>query len=183
MSLVKSIPLSDEIVYVYCIAQSPNRDIVMNYTTDPHHAVSLISILSTDGEIIRTFNPSLFETFPSLWRPVSFAITEDGDIFVVDPDYGRIFLLNSQLTEYQIVSNKNYEHRRPMSIIYIKEKQQLLVEGCVEYVWKMRGNGLERVETHYVLHLSPCKSEKKTDWHFISRKANPGSGEDPEVVF
>ena len=167
VSLVKSIPLPEDIVYVYCVAQSPNRDIVMNYTTDPYRAVFLISILSTDGEIIRTFDPSLFETFPLFWCPVSFAITNDGDIFVVEPARGRISLLNSQLTDYQIVSNEDYENRFPMSIVYIKEKQQLLVKGSA--INETCENSLERVEHIYVFHLSPCNLETK-NWWTIKKK-------------
>ena len=100
VSLVKSILLSKDISDVSCVAQSPNRDIVIIHST--FSILSFISILSTDGEIIRTFNPGLYESLRSSWWPHSFAIADTGDIFVVDPLHHRISMLNSQLTDFQV---------------------------------------------------------------------------------
>ena len=157
VSLVKSILLPKVISDVTCIAQSPNRDIVITYSTlsDPYSYS--ISILSTDGEIIRTFNHGLHESLRESWWPHSFAIAETGDIFVVDPFHCRISVLNSQLTDFQIISC--YGIQSPALIVYIKEKQQLLVsEGTRSdpVSWDE-----EVAKPIYVFHLSPCNLETR----------------------
>ena len=158
VSLVKSIPLPECILLVSDFAQSPNRDIVMIYYSAKNQRC-MMSILSMGGEIIRTFDPCLFESFRSSWHPYSFAITDAGDIFVADPTYGVIFLVDSRLTDYQIVSNKDHKIRSPKSILFISEKQQLLVDEGSE-LYEAYGNYLKAVEHISLFHLSPCSLEK-----------------------
>ena len=157
VSLIKSIQLPKDISNVSCIAQSPNRDIVITYSTlSDLHSYS-ISILTMDGEIIRTFNPDLYGSLRSSWCPSSFAIADTGDIFVVDPLHCRISVLNSQLTDFQIISC--YEIQSPALIVYIKEKQQLLIsEGTSSdpVVWDE-----EVMKPIHVFHLSPCSLETR----------------------
>ena len=155
VSLVKSISLTKDIVRVSCVAQSPNRDIIMAYTKK--HQVCLMSMLSMNGEIIRTFDPRLFESFRSFWDPYSFTITDTGNIFVVDALCRRIFLVNSRLTDYHIVSNHDHQIRSPLSILFISEKQQLLVDEGTEYYTSEKD--LEIIEHISLFHLSPCCSE------------------------
>ena len=157
VSLVKFILPPKDISNVTCIAQSPNRDIVITHSTFANRYDYFISILSTDGEMIRTFNPGLHESLRESWWPHSFAIADTGDVFVVDPIYGRISMLNSQLTDFQIISC--YGIQSPSLIIYIKEKQQLLIsEGLTSDLFGMEE---EVVKPIHVFHLSPCNLETK----------------------
>ena len=157
VSLVKSILLSEDIYRVCCVAQSPNRDIVIIYYT-----LSLeyfISILSTNGEIIRTFNPKSFESLQ--WEsPRNFVIVDTGDIFVVTYCYqhhNMIYMLNSQMTDVQFIPY--YGIQWPLLIVYIKEKQQLLVsEGRTS---NPMGKDEEVVKHIHVFHLSPCNLETR----------------------
>ena len=98
VSFVKSIRLSKGNFRVFCVAQSPNRDIVVTLIT--LYIEWFISILSTEGEIIRTFNAESFESL-QWWEPSIFAIADTGDIFVVDHCRGMIYMLNSLLTDIQ----------------------------------------------------------------------------------
>ena len=152
VSLVKSILLSGDIFRVSCVAQSPNRDIVITYNT-----LSLeyfISILSTNGEIIRTFN---HESLPQWWNPRSFVIADTGDIFVVERRPGMIYMLNTQMTDIQFIPY--YGIQWSLLIVYIKEKQQLLVsEGEKSY---HIGMDEEVVKPIHVFHLSPCNLETR----------------------
>ena len=115
-----------------------------------------ISLLSTNGEI-RTFDPDVFEFIPrNRWFPFFFAIKESGDIFVIDSTSNRVYLFNPQMTDYQILSNCGHRPTfiNPGRIVYIQEKQQLLV-------YEVRDWGPKYVDAHVlVYHLSPCNLDK-----------------------
>ena len=156
VSLVKSILLSkDSIFRVSCVAQSPNRDIVITYSTFEYRFMYSIGILSTDGEIIRTFNPESLR----IWCPISIAIVDTGDIFVVDPRHRKISMLNSQLTDIQFISFMDHDVYWPRLIVYIKEKQQLLIsEGLTSEPLNI---DVEEDKPIHVFHLSPCNVQKR----------------------
>ena len=160
VSFVKSIRLTKDIYRVCCVAQSPNRDIVIT-----HYTLSLdsvISILSTNGEIIRTFNP---ESLQQWWNPRSFVIADTGDIFVVDHRRGMIYMLNSQFTDIQNISYSNVS-QWSSTIVYSKENQQLLISELLPSV--PVGMDTEGEITIHVFHLSPCNLEtRKTDEEFV----------------
>ena len=110
-------------------------------------SVNLVSEMTVDGSIVRTFNPSSFESIPSKWNPRHLSIDSDDNIFIADVKGDRVFLLNSQLTDLQILLTKD-RHRivRPSSLCYLREKQQLIVgedgsvgnDGETVSIWNLR---------------------------------------------
>ena len=147
----KSFLLPREVTDLTCAVQSPNTNFVISYSRDYSLQFYWITILSPDGQVIRTFDPTLFESIvQNPWCPYHFAITENGDIFFIDCNGGRVYLFNSEMTDYQIMAYNNYTLEGPCRIVYIKEKQQLLVH-------EDRDGLNTSSESHLsIFHLGPC---------------------------
>ena len=150
-SQMKSIPIPHIAAYVSCAAQLPNKNIIISYVTDYSlEDNQWISILSTDGEVIRKFDPNVFESIrQNPWSPDYFAIKENGDIFIMDGERGRIYWFNSQLTDYQLISCNDHAVDCPQRIVYVKDRGQLLVLDVI-------GPDDASVSHLLVFHLGPC---------------------------
>ena len=147
-TLTKSFYLPREFCEVMCAVQSPNKNIIVSYSKHIISEFCWIGILSADGDHIRTFDSSIIESVhPYLWYPHFFTITDDGDIVVISDT--EVFWFNSQLTDYRIISNRDYKPEGAIRVVYVKEKQQLLV-------LEARGPISEQVTALSVYHLSPC---------------------------
>ena len=159
-SRTKSILLPRQVCELLCAVQSPNMNYIISHMKEYSGPSRFcISILSTNGEIIRTFDPDMFEFISqNPWSPFFLAIKENGDIFVADGENNRVFLFNPQMTSYyQIISNGGYEPTSPSQIVYIQEKQQLLV-------YEDRALDQTNVDAHGIMsvfHLSPCNLDKE----------------------
>ena len=161
-SLTRSMRLPIEVQYVPCAAELPNKTFVISYaknTSDDRK----IGILSMDGEslsFIRTLDPRFFESIGiEPWCSSEFVVYDDGEIFLVDDDGGRVIWLNSKLTDYRIISNNDSQLINPSAIVYIKEKQQLMVCGD-EIHAPASGTVIDTCVS--VFHLSPCSLAKET---------------------
>ena len=156
-SRTKSILLPRQVLELLCAVQSPNMNYIISHMKEYSGPSRFcISILSTNGEIIRTFDPDVFEFISQdSFCPFFLAIMENGDIFVADRDNNRVFLFNPQMTDYQIISHGGYEPTSSSQIVYIKEKKQLLV-------YEDPGVGQTNVDAQMsVFHLSPCNLDKE----------------------
>ena len=143
------IPLPKEMTYIGHVAHSPKNNFVISYSETFPPIQCLISIFSCDGEKIRTFEPELGSVLKNPGNS-TFSIDEDGQIFIGDYAGNKVIWLNSNLTDYRIIAQKDREIGSPCSIVYIKEKRQLLVQ-------EMRGDGLYGLQFRIsIFHLSPC---------------------------
>ena len=102
-----------------------------------------------DGKtFIRTFDLKMFQSIRlKPWCPCYFVVKEDGQMFVADSFEQRVFCFNSKFTDYQIISDPGKDFSDSPTMIFIKEKQQLLV--C-------RPGVDARTVDVSVHHLSPC---------------------------
>ena len=149
-SQIRYIQVPLTVYYIFCAAQLLNKSIAISYGTDYDAFEIWISILSIDGEVLRNFDPNVFESIrQNPWYPKYFAIKENGDIFVIDSERGRVFLFNSRLSDYQLISYNDRRLERPTRIVYIKEKEQLLVH---EHIGLLSGT----FPHLSVFHLGPC---------------------------
>ena len=110
----------------------------------------VLRMLSMDGKsFIRTFDLSFFQSIRlKLWSPCYFGVKDDGQMFVADCFGQRVFWFNSKFTDYRTIIDPGkdlFESQTP--IVFIKEKQQMLVCGP----W----TDLRAVDVS-VHHLSPC---------------------------
>ena len=104
----------------------------------------------TGRNILRTFDIGSFKSIKTkCWLPGDLAVVDDGRIFVADRFKHRLFLLNQQMTDYQLLT----EHSavEPFRLYYIQHKQQLIVGEMNHYEPRVS-----------ILHLSPCEAVKGT---------------------
>ena len=156
-SLTRSMRLPIEVQYVPCAAELPNKTFVISYSKSTSDDQK-IGILSTDGKnlsFIRTLDLGFFESINlEPWESSNeFVVKDDGQIFFVDFFHGRVIWFNSKLTDYRIISNNDCQLSSPSSIVYIKEKQQLMI--CW-YGFDAPGSGTVTGTYVSVFHLSPC---------------------------
>ena len=143
------IPLPNDMKYIGHVVYSPDNNFVISYSKTLPVTQCWISILSGDGERIRTFEPE-FESLIKNPGAFPFDIDDDGNIFVADYNGGNVIWLNSNLTDYRIIRQRSHEIESPCNILYIPEKRQLLVQerkgvGPVGFLYSV-----------YMFHLSPC---------------------------
>ena len=131
-----------------CAAQMPNKTIIFSYAEleYPENMYS-ICIMTTEGDVVRKFDPNMFEYFQRIpWQPSFFTTNDAGQLFISDSNYGRLFVFNSQMTDFHIVSNFKFETNEVPMIVYMEGRQQLLVSD----------ENSEGVVSLCVFHLSPC---------------------------
>ena len=87
-----------------------------------------VSEVSTEGQVLRNFMSSSFD-----W-PEHIAVDRQGNIFVADCSgirdwaYGRILLLDAQLSQRRVIIDaRQLNNRTPMSLCYTEQSGQLLV--------------------------------------------------------
>ena len=147
LSRTKSISVPFHCVHISCAAQLPNKNFVISYTEEILMEIFGICILTADGDVIRKFDPNVFEFFQlNPWCPANFAVDDDGRLLIVDHNSGRLFAFNSQMTDFYLF-NIEFETADGTQIVYIKGRQQLLV-------WEERDYSLKLSLS--VFHLSPC---------------------------
>ena len=80
------------------------------------------------GERIRTFEPELGSVLknPGVF---SFDIDDDGNIFIADIDGDNVIWLNSNLTDYRKIMQRNREIESPCNLVYIAEKPTTVGAG------------------------------------------------------
>ena len=139
-----------EIMGIRRMVASPNGTFIFAYNNGSS-LYDLISEVSADGEnIIRTFNIGSIKSIKTKdWKPLGLAVVEDGRIFVADNFGHRLFLLNGEMTDFQLLID--HSTVEPWTLCYIKHKQQLIVGED--------NHGETRIS---VLHLSPCEANKRT---------------------
>ena len=153
LSRTKSISVPFHCVHISCAAQLPNKNIVISYLLQKFW----ICILTADGDVIRKFDPNLFEFFQlNPWCPANFAVDDNGRLLIVDRKSGRLFAFNSQMTYFHLF-NIEFEMPDGAKIVYIKGRQQLLV-------WEERDYSIKLSLSMF--HLSPCN---------LIRERNPES--------
>ena len=131
-----------------CAAQMPNKNIIFSYTElEDLEDMYIICIMTTEGDVVRKFDPNMFEYFQRIpWQPSFFTTNDAGQLFISDSNYGRLFVFNSQMTDFHIVSNFKFETHELPRIVYMKDRQQLLVSD----------ENSEGIISLCVIHLSPC---------------------------
>ena len=151
-SWTRMVPIPNTVRALFSAAKLPNQKLVISYGESRRDNKYKIGILSEDGEsFTRTFD---LEMFPSIqdkqWCPFQLQISDDGELFVADRDGGRVFLFNSRLTDYQIINNSYRQYKSITSILYIKNRRQILVWGAQLENVPLPGNVVS------VYSLSPC---------------------------
>ena len=151
VTLLRIVDVSSEITDISSFVVSPNGTFIFAYHNSSRSEFDLISELSADGKnILRTFDFGSFKSNNmTSWRPVDIAVTEDGRLFVADYHGDRIYLLNRELADYQLLTDHSVVE--PFRLYYIQRKQ-LLIVGALN-------QGEPRVS---ILHLSPCEAIKQT---------------------
>ena len=95
-----------------------------------HHILFfLISELSDQGKIIRTFDPRSIGTLNlTYWKPEHISVDENGNLFVVDLFHDSVYRINSRMTDLQIFLNK-YQHQLKGShrLCWVQDKHMLFV--------------------------------------------------------
>ena len=151
VTLSRIVDISADITYINSFVISPNGTFIFVYPNPSPSNFDLISELSADGKnILRTFNLGSFKSINAkYWLPQDLSVVDDGRIFVIDTSWHKIFLLNRELTDYQLLT----EHSavEPFIVYYIQHKKQLIVGEL--------NQGEPRVS---ILHLSPCEAIKQT---------------------
>ena len=150
LSRTKSISVPFRCKEISCAAQLPNKNIVISYAKDFFGDTVRICILTADGDVIRKFDPDMFELFQlNPWCPANFAVADDGRLFIVDKKNDRLFLFNSQMTDFHLLNIpfRSVDIDIPR-IVCIKGRQQLLV--VCEDIDKLNEICLS------MFHLSPC---------------------------
>ena len=149
------IQLPSEIRQIFSIVQTQNQNFILFYCSRLQRRY-LLSILSNDGQkFIKTvYSPTLTELCCYGFKSVRFAVKDDGQIFAIDICHNRVLLFNSDLTGCRILSIDNNDHiifNIFSRIVYVREKQQLLLNG-LELSSSQLGDLI------YVFHLSPCNN-------------------------
>ena len=156
-SQTRSMRLPQEIQFVSCVAEFPNKSFVISYSKNVGDG-NTIGVLSMDGEnliLIRTLDLESFETIQDKrWNPYDFIVKKDGEMFVTNHNDGRIIWFDSKFTDYRIISSNDHQLIDTACVAYIEEKQQLLVCG-------FEAGALAPAALTSVFHLSPCSLAKE----------------------
>ena len=151
VTLLRIVGISTEITGMRCFVVSPTGTFIFAYNNPSRSIFDLVSELSADGRnILRTFDLGSIKSITMKdWFALDLAAVEDGRIFVADQFRHRVFLLNPQLTDYQLLID--HSTIEPSSLCYIQNKRQLIV-GEMNY----------KEPRVSILHLSPCAVTKRT---------------------
>ena len=103
-----SIYLPQEIQDIRHMFQPSSGNAIISYSTERFPSVYMISELSiNEGTFIHTFDPRLVRSVNiKNWKPEYLSIDGEGHIFVADSHSDRVYQLNSQLTDVQILLNR-----------------------------------------------------------------------------
>ena len=132
----ESIQLPSDVKKIAHAVQSTNGNILMSYSTEDSPDVFLISELSSNGRnFIRTYDHR-FGIWKRNWQPGHLSLNVDGNVFVADLRQKRIYMMNAQLTDLQILL-KAYkqcqEQFSPWRLCYAQEKQELIIgQGIID---------------------------------------------------
>ena len=127
---MESIPLPTEVDVMKHAVQLLNNNFLIFHSMEVDPDSYLISELSADGNtFIRSFDPrSTGLNQVGYWTSLYMSIDEDENIFISDPGNDRILLLNSRLTDVQILlSRDQHSIKEPVILCYVREKHQLIV--------------------------------------------------------
>ena len=149
--LLRIVDISADITHISRFVVSPNGTFIFAYNNPTRSNFDLISELSADGRnILRAFDIRSFKSIHmKSWQPADLAVVDDGQIFVADHIRHRLFLLNQQMTDYQLFINHSIVE--PYRLSYLQHKQQLIV-----------GEFNQGKPCISILHLNPCESIKGT---------------------
>ena len=128
--LMESIPLPTDERTLNHAVQLSNGNFIISHSNDGDPDVFVISECSIEKrDVIRSFDPqSIGSNRLEYWTPEYLSIDEDENIFIADYNNDRVVLLNSRLTDAQILLNTDqHSIKSPWKLFYIQEKQQLIV--------------------------------------------------------
>ena len=78
-------------IQISCAAQLPNKNVIFSYTEIEGDRMKLfcICIMTTEGDVVRKFDPNIFESIKRIpWRPTYFTTDDAGQLFFSDSNYG-----------------------------------------------------------------------------------------------
>ena len=128
--LMESISLPTGIKVMSHAVQMSNGNFIISCSMKDDPDVFLIRELSVDGRnFIRSFDHRSIESKRlDYWTPYYLSIDEEKNIFIADHNNDRVVLLNSRLTDFQILLNRDqHSIESPWTVCYVREKQQLIV--------------------------------------------------------
>ena len=161
--LLRKIIVPKKVHQVCHAVMTPDDTFIICYSIrGPNGIVSLASELSSDGQkFLRTFDiRSLGPIKEGSWFLNSTSAAGDGRYFAVDCVGNRVFLLNPQLTDYQVLEVNGQSEIEADDLLYLDDRKQLLV-----YV--------HSYQNRYVcfLNLSPCE-ENQTNLALLTKKCS-----------
>ena len=151
-------PACDIVVDLVHAVKLPTDNFIIIYSKMPDIELHLVGELSADGRaFLRTFNLRAIQTNPrnNILHPVylylSVSVTDDGQIFALDSVSAKMFLVNPQMTEFQILWNNEPGWILGASkICYIRHKKQVLISHFPVSTCRVT-----------VLSLSPCEVKNR----------------------
>ena len=156
-SLRKMLRLPEVIQGVAHVVETPSKQFIIGYVHNLWASTYKYQIwlLSRDGEtLIRKLDLGMFESIQEkIWNPYAFTIKDDGGIFVNDYRGRRMIWFNPDWTDYRIISNNGRRLPEANVVVYIEEKQQLMI--CTTGKMVQAPSAYVRV-----FHLSPCSLSK-----------------------
>ena len=150
----KVIPLPSVIVLVISVVQTASENFIISYLD--RNEIPKCDMLTTDGmNVIKTnIGYKSLDSHHSSWPIYHFAVLDDGQILAAHEEDARVLIVNSDLTGCRVLSNNGQTFLVYTNIVYIREKQQLLVQGYK--------NNASNGAFIAVYHLSPCYSAIQT---------------------
>ena len=139
------------------VVETPSKQFIIGYVQKilVSNYKYQIWLLSRDGEtLIKKLDLEMFESIQEKrWNPYAFTIKDDGGIFVNDYRGQRMIWFSPDWTDYRIISNNGRRVAQTNMVVYIEEKQQLMI--CTA------GKMSQAPSAHVrVFHLSPCSLSK-----------------------
>ena len=128
--LIQSVPLPTEVGWSSHAVQLINENFIIAYSIRDRPDLFMISELSSSGmTFIRSFDPRRIEANRlDDWTPFHLSIDEDQNVFIADRHNDRVVRLNSRLTGFQILLNRDqHSIELPRRLCYVREKKQLIV--------------------------------------------------------
>ena len=149
----KVIPLPGVILLVISVVQTASENFIISYLD--WNEIPKCDMLTTDGmNVIKSIGYKSLDLNRSS-RPIyHFAVLDDGQILAAHEEDARVLIVNSNLTGCRVLSNNGQTFLVYTNIVYIREKQQLLVQGYK--------NNASYGAFIAVYHLSPCYSAIQT---------------------
>ena len=133
----RPIALPTKIIYVWHAVQTWNGNFVISHLNrtildgPPVRLISELSVEDGNGNIIRTFDPTLEDSIDlTRWRPYHLAIDHTSDRLFITDSSGRcrVLALDSDLTQIRILLDRDaHQLHQPERLCFIPNKKQLYV--------------------------------------------------------